>query len=854
MLTKIVLFLSWIAVAVASLSSLPSKFTSDPILNELRSRFVSQQILGVASTVLEAESLDNDVTFFVSQFNVDNSTFIDIDYASSSAASWPSANHTIRVRLFLSAVLSPLSRFYNDSSVKSIAFSALSWWIKHDPTSSNWWDNDISTPLNIGAATLLLSPAGLSLSPAQLDVVVNVILSRASVTDPGTSTGANLLWQGTAIVMRGLLEDNQTLVEHALNASYAGIGVSSAFKDGIQSDGSFFQHGQQIYSGGYGAFYTQTVLALLNLTTGTPLALIDTLRLNDFANFLVDGELRTIYYAPPELGGASFDISVCGRGITRPYVGHLSNIGLESGMRLPFTASMLKAWGASILSRKEEIEAFADLIEFGANSSNASSLIQVKSRVFFMADYGVHARPNWMSTVRLHSNRLLGSECVNDEGKLSGHLADGANYLYRSGREYGDRVNGTLVFPAYDWQRIPGTTVKVGALKLDCEDVSGVFGIRSFAGGVSDGSSSHLIMSVDWEAPQKQGLFARKSWSFFEDLYVALGSNISSVAEKGNENATAVVVTTVDQRLLDQEGGVFSSESATTPLPLNDGTLPLDSNVWWLWHDRVGYIIPTGDLRGGANIYMSNNMRRGDYSNIGAFSGNVTLPVFTLWLQHNLINNGAFDNALLPPHHHPFSSSLSSSSSSYAYIVVPDVELNVFSTTAATILSDLVISRSVESHAVLLQSEGALMFTVFDEVPKNGYLNVSTENDGFPEGWRAAVGGGPTTGIMKLENGGMSKRREGGGGEGMVAQKGAVENTPEIESNVTASGMIEFSLSDPSHATPARTVLISVDRSFTPSRIGEGMSCGSDAPVGWSAEVTVGVDGSGVQLKCEEDM
>ena len=55
------------------------------------------------------------------------------------------------------------------------------------------------------------------------------------------------------------------------------------------------------------------------------------------------------------------------------------------------------------------------------------------------------------------------------------------------------------------------------------------------------------------------------------------------------------------------------------------------------------------------------------------------------------------------------------------------------------------------------------MFTVFDEVPQNGYLNVSTENDGFPVGWRVAVAGGPSTGIMKQENGGMSKRRERGG-------------------------------------------------------------------------------------------
>jgi len=801
-----------LTVTAASMTS------SDPLLDVLRDRFIAQQILGVASTTIETLALDEDVTFFLSRFNVINFTFTDIDYTSSSAACWPSANHTIRVRLFLSALLAPQSQYFNSSKLKDISLSALSWWLLHDLTSSNWWDNDISTPLNIGASTLLLAPLGLSLTSSQMNIVTNTILARSSVTNSGTSTGANLLWQGTAIVMRGLLLDNRTLVEHALNASYKGIGVSVAFQDGPQVDGSFFQHGQQIYNGGYGSFYTQTVLALLNLTTGTSLALTDTLRLTEFANFLVDGELRTIFYSTPEAGGALFDVSVCGRGITRPFVGHLANIGLESGMRLPFTSSMLKAWGAPILTRSEEIEAFADLIDFGTNSSYINSTVQVKSQVFFMAEFGVHRRPNWMSTVRFHSRRLLGSECVNDEGKMSGHLADGANYLHRSGREYGNRSNGMLVFPSFDWEKIPGTTVRIGALPLDCEHVSGIFGIRAFAGGVADGSSSHLLMAVDWEAPQKQGLFVRKSWSFFESIYVALGSNVSTVAEK-DTTGSQVVVTTIDQRILYQEGGVYTSSSPNSPLPLSNGTEPLDSNVWWVWHDHVGYILPMEDLRGGANVHVANVLKSGNYENIGAFSGNVTVPIFSLWLQHTF--GGSLNETF-----------------GYAYIVVPDIGLDEFASSgASTILADLVFSRSVESHAVLLKSEGVLFFSVFDEVPKGDYLNVSTANEGFPVGWSLAIGGGPLTGIMKeIEGGG------GGGGRG----------GERLRSHGANSSFIEFSLSDPSHSTPAKEFLISVDRTFTPSRPGEGLYCGSSAPSGWSAEVSNGkTDGSGVHLECE---
>jgi chondroitin AC lyase len=790
------------SIGAAATSS--SNRLRDPVLEELHSRIVNQNILSVASTVTEASTLDTVVTYFVSQIVIGqggNATFKDIDYNSPSAACWPSINHTIRVRLFLCAFLSPQSRYYNNSNIKKYALAALSWWLKHDLTSSNWWDNDIATPLNIGAAVLLIESLGITLTPEQLGVV-DTILSRASVSNSGTSTGANLLWQGTAIVMRGILFNNITLVEYALNASYEGIGYSTPFKDGPQRDGSFNQHGQQIYSGGYGSFYTQTVLGLLNLTANTTFAISDIRRLEEFSDFLLDGELRTIYYANPEAGGAAFDISVCGRGISRPFVGHFANIGLESGMQLPFTSSMLRQWGATILPRGDEIEAFADLVDFGVKITNTTS-IQVGSRVLYLADSGIHARPSWMSTIRLHSNRLLGSECVNDEGKKSGHLVDGTNFLYRSGFEYANRTSQTLIFPSYDWEKIPGTTVRLGALPLDCDHVSGIFGIQSFAGGVQDGNLSHLVMALDWIAPQHQGLFVRKSWSFFNDIYVAMGSNVSvsvsNVSELKKE-ALAVVVTTIDQRLLNVNGGVYTSNSPTIPLQANDGKSPLNASIWWLWHDYVGYIIPTGDIRGDVDIHLSNIYQQGDYNTIGAFSGNVSIPIFSFWLQHNMSSNN---------------------SSGYAYIVVPNVELKDFATTGAkTILEDLVLSWSIESHAVLLKSEGVFSFSSFDTV-SNGYLNVSTDDSGFPQGWRVAIGKGPVVGIIKEIQG--------------------------KESNATSG--IEFSFADPTHASPASTILISMDRDFIPSQSGIGY-CGSDAPTSWSAKANAMSDGSSVLLEC----
>ena len=163
----------------------------------------------------------------------------------------------------------------------------------------------------------------------------------------------------------------------------------------------------------------------------------------------------------------------------------------------------------------------------------------------------------------------------------------------------------------------------------------------------------------------------------------------------------------------------------------------------------------------------------------------------------------------------------SNNSSGYAYIVVPNVELKDFATTGAkTILEDLVLSRSIESHAVLLKSEGVFSFSSFDTV-SNGYLNVSTDDSGFPQGWRVAIGKGPVVGIIKEIQG--------------------------KESNATAG--IEFSFADPTHASPASTILISMDRDFIPSQSGIGY-CGSDAPTSWSAKANAMSDGSSVLLEC----
>lgn len=71
-------------------------------------------------------------------------------------------------------------------------------------------------------------------------------------------------------------------------------------------------------------------------------------------------------------------------------------------------------------------------------------------------------RPHYFASVRMYSTRNHSVEVpYNEEGLRNHFLADGSNFLTRTGNEYNE------IMPVYDWRKIPGTTV-VQKLRLCC--------------------------------------------------------------------------------------------------------------------------------------------------------------------------------------------------------------------------------------------------------------------------------------------------------------------------------------------------------------------------------------------------
>ena len=87
----------------------------------------------------------------------------------------------------------------------------------------------------------------------------------------------------------------------------------------------------------------------------------------------------------------------------------------------------------------------------------------------------------------MSSQRIAINESINGENLLGAMMGDGATTLYRRGDEYAD------IFPVWDWNKVPGTTVEQVPPSRDELKVKGK---TSFVGGVSDGTFGMCAMDL----------------------------------------------------------------------------------------------------------------------------------------------------------------------------------------------------------------------------------------------------------------------------------------------------------------------------------------------------------------------
>lgn len=556
----------------------------------------------VVSELIKTVPEDDYIASILERMNEDGS-FKDINYADlSRVAGFPHRRHTYDLVYLATAFQSKGSSHYKSPKIKERITTSLKYWTDNDFFGDNWHNNQISTPTNLVNLMLVFG----EMLPKDLIDQAQPIIARANMNASGARPSGdriviagilakNLLFIGDRVEFKNIIE----LIEGEVKFSHG--------KRGMQHDFSFHHREDRVNnttSYGYGK-YANAFGEWSFYVANTKYAFsVD--KLNHLVDYYLDGIYKQQVY------GIYPDISVKNRSITHKVEFKTQGI-LEVERLLSGTDY-----------RKVELE---EIIRLRKGEVKPS---QSFSKFFWQTEHFVFQRPNFYTTVRMHSTRNRNMEVpYNGPGKPTHHRADGTNYLQLTGDEYHN------IWPVYDWQKVSGTTIVQKPALHGPKEIQ-KDGLTDFVGAVTDGL--YGAVAYDFRSPHDM-VTAKKSWFFFDDEYVCIGTNI-------NSRKRLPVYTTVNQVLLRSD---VKGEINGQIKKLNEGSHQL-SGVKWVHQDKVGYIFPDT-----TSISLSNKVAKGRWSDItdqiNISDELVSKKVFTL----------GFDHGNRPQ------------AASYQYIVVPDI-------------------------------------------------------------------------------------------------------------------------------------------------------------------------------------
>ena len=534
-------------------------------------------------------------------FLLSDGRWADIDYAAIPAGEWPAWDHFRRMTTLARAWATPGQGLYRDPQLLARIESAIlfteTFYGSSVVAQGNWWFWTIGPALDLGPTLVLVSDG---VSHGVLDTGISILRRRIGPF-PGISSswsvldGQNAVWSSMNHLMLAVLTSDSQKLFQARDRIAANVRVTS--DEGIQSDRSFHQHGKQLYTGGYGSSFAYDVSRYQLFTQQTSYEL-PAVAGALFDDFMIDGIAFSLY-------GAWFDPSVIGREISKPWASGYNGVSAllhaaatDGPRRGEIAAAAAEASARWPWSLPLELTALA--IDLDAAPRAPSGL-----RIYPESDYVAFRTPNWFASVRMLSTRTKSGESTNGEGLLGSRQSDGRLHLTIDGDEYWDGS-----WAAMDWARLPGITVErhAGAASAFYGKGGG-----SFVGAA--GSNRGGVAAMDL-APLDSTVRAKKSWMFFPDAIVFLGSRIGSTSP-------FPVETIVDQRPID----------ADEPLVINGvGTAVDGKSVRWASGAGVGYWFPRPQ-----DVRVEDQMRSGSWASLGTASADsVTRRIRTIRIDHGV--------------------------------------------------------------------------------------------------------------------------------------------------------------------------------------------------------------------------
>lgn len=510
----------------------------------------------------------------------------DINYKDTKRSGWEPRLHPERILEMVKTFMNPDVEYYKSPVLEKCIHSAMNYWFRAGLRCSNWYYNEIGVPRTLGTAFILFDDY--LTADERIDAIKIMENSKFGMT------GQNKVWLAGNVLMKAVLQNDLDLVRQARDTIVSEITKSGA--EGIKDDWSFHQHGPQQQFGNYGLAYIYTMSLFSEIFSDTSIAFSNE-QIQILSNLLTEGYQWIIW-------NGNMDISALGRQL-------FSSAPLHKALSVAFAANSL----SEDVSSKLIHNCFSD----------DNSFVGLKH--FWQSDYTVFRRKDWMATLKMSSQRVIGVESMNGDNMRGYYMADGALYVYKDASEYYD------IFPVWDWRRLPGVTAYLNSnAPMPQPDKKDLYTNRTnFAGGLSDGQNGISAMLL-----RKDRLKADKFWFFTDSAIVCLGAGIES-------DSTLEVTTSVEQCW---EKGKVDIYSGTEPIPLKKSSEYSINNLKIL-HNSVGYvflhpegkcIIDTYGIKGSWHEIMQ--MYPEDI-----VSGNV----FSIYLNHgNNPKNASYSYIIIP--------------------------------------------------------------------------------------------------------------------------------------------------------------------------------------------------------------
>ena len=545
----------------------------------------------------------------------EDGAFGDVDYkATASAANgtaWSPYLALDRLQAITVAYHKEGNALYHDEEVINKLNKAIVYWGKMNPSSSNWWENQIGVQLRFSRIALFMESI---VSKDAMDIMLNKLLEKTPVK---YGTGQNNLWFDQNYVYYAIITENGT--KHTNSTGFKKLDLKELVDDylsyclvvqtddntaeAVQVDNSFYMHGRQFYSNGYGMSMFRDMSFWIYMLRETSYAFEQDV-IDLMADYMIDGTSWTIRGDIMELylGYRPYDYDVGYDNYAAEYIDPLKRM-IESDP-----------------DRADEYQAILDNIQ-GKNTVNG------KNGNYYMwrSGYASHMRDGYGVNIKMDSNQIIGGEW---RGSWSGYDKDGGQLIYwTSSAASTITVDGdeyTNVYPTYDWAHCPGTTTAARIVQ-DYANAGRFTNGTEHTIGVSNGKYGNTAYDMN-----KKGTQVKKGYFFFDDEFVALGSGINST-EGVNIHTTLNQCEAEDVNV----GGQSVAE----------GTKEQIYNTNWLYNGKVGYVFLEN-----TDVVVSNSVQTNNPSLWDEAKKNETPAIFTAYLDHGL----------------------KPSNDSYAYIVVPN--------------------------------------------------------------------------------------------------------------------------------------------------------------------------------------